>query len=295
VWALQLGHLAFPVDLLAYYFRVPGDPSVGRMVVCAAVAIVALALVLVRTKPGSPVRTGAMLALVAYAPVSCLFAIVRWTSDSYMYLPIAAIGIALVPAVARSWPPRLYQFGLWACGLYAVVLAFLSFVGTARWSTSTNVWAGSIARYPSQPLSYEHEALGLRADGRIEEANALFIELAERFPDWDDTLDDEVRAYVSAGKPDRAREVLARGVRLGSPACVRIYWMQLIAAKTPPDPAERDLVATAFVNGFAAMKEGLHDPAAFRRVSAILVALGLDDDARQAAEQADRLERAQSR
>jgi protein O-mannosyl-transferase len=294
-WAVQLSHVVFPVDLLAYYFRVPGDPSPGAMVLCAAVAAVALALTLLRTAPGSPIRTGAMLALVAYAPVACVFVIVRWTADSYMYLPIAALGIALVPAVARSWPLRLRRFGLCACVVYALLLALLSFVSTSRWASSASVWAGSIARYPTEPLSYEHEALGLRADGRIEEANTLFMQLAERFPDWEDTLDDEVQAYESAGKPERAREVLAHGVRVRSPACVRIYWLRLIAAKTPPDPEQRDLVATAFVNGFGAMKEGLHDPAAFRRVSVILEALRLDDYARQAAEQADRLERLQSR
>jgi protein O-mannosyl-transferase len=279
-WALQLWHFIFPVDLLPYYWREPGDPSIAGMAVAAIAACAALAAVAVRAPRGSPIRAGAMLALVAYAPVSCVFVIRRWTADSYMYVPIAAIGLTVVPAIARGWPATLSRFGRYAATVLVVLLAFLSFTASSRWSSSTKLWTGSIARYPNEPLAYEHEALGLATDRRVEEANALFIQIAERFPDWEDTLDDEVRAYAAAGQPERAAAVLAHGIRLGSPACVRMYWMWLLESPSPPDRSQRELVALAFVKGFDAMKVGL-DAVALRRVGEILHELQLEDLATQ--------------
>jgi hypothetical protein len=294
-WALQLSHVLFPVDLLAYYFRVPGDPPTWAMVATALAAIGALVLVARRAKPDSRFhvcRVGAALALVAYAPVSGVFVIRRWTADSYMYLPLAALGIALVPAIARAWPRSLVGFGRFASLALAAILASLSFAGTSQWSSSVQVWTGSIARYPNEPLSYEHEALALLADGRAAEATPLFLELAERFPDWEDTLDDEVRAYEAVGDPRRAAEVLAKGVRVGSAACIQMYWMRLLTSPSPPDPSQRDLVAIAFRRELGPMEAGLSEPAPFLRAAAVLQAVGLDDLAAEAAAHATELGRA---
>jgi hypothetical protein len=282
-WALQLGHVVFPVQLLAYYFRVPGDPPLWGMMVAAVAGVAILAFAVLRARAGAREGFAWLLVLVAYAPGSGIFVIRRWTSDSYMYLPVAMLGLAIVPLLARAWPARLATFGHYASLALAGVLALLAFDGTARWASSTQVWAGSIARYPDEPLSYEHEALGLLADGRLAEANPLFIQIAERFPDWQDTLDDEVRAYEARGDEAHATEVLRRGVRAGSNACVRLYWLRLLASPRPPPPDDRDLVATAFSKGFEPMKAGLHSIQAFRKVVAILHAVGLDDLAAEAA------------
>jgi hypothetical protein len=283
-WALQLAHLVFPVDLLSYYFRVPGDPSVLAMSVAAVVAVAAVVLVLARTEPGSPMRVGAVLALVAYAPASCVFGTNRWTSDSYMYFPLAALALAAAPAVMRVWPTRLAGFGRVAAASYVAILALLSVVASLRWTSPSTVWTGSIARYPDQPLAYEHEAIGLLDDGRADEASGIFIQIAERFPEWKDTLDDEVRAYLTRGDASRAEEVLARGVRAGNPECLRMYWLRLIESRTLPGPEQRDLVAVAFDGGAEQMAAGLHDPVSLDRVAAILESEKLDAMAARARE-----------
>lgn len=283
-WALQSFHLAFPVDLLSYYFRSPGDPPAWGMLVAALVALGVLALLVRSPIPAS--RTGALLAIVVYAPISCLFVIRRWTADSYMYVPIAAIALAVVPAIARAWPLGLRRFGLSAAGALAVVLALLSFAGTARWRSSAAVWAGSIRRYPDQPLSYEHEALGLAADGRLAEANPIFVALAERFPDWQEALDDEVRAYEAEGRPDRADELLLRGARAGSQRCIHLYWLRLLVSPTPPPASQRDLVATAFDREMVSMTADIGAPGPFLRAAAVLQSVGLEARARRAAEHA---------
>ena len=126
-------------------------------------------------------------------------------------------------------------------------------------------------------------------DGRVDEGNAVMRTLADRFPDWEDTLDDEVRAFEAVGDEAHARERIAHGVRVGNAGCVRMFWLRLLASRTPPSPGEKDLVATAFHEGFEPMKAGVHDPAVFRRVARILHGLGLDDEASQAARHAESL------
>jgi hypothetical protein len=288
-WALQLGHLIAPVALQSYYVRVAGDPPVWAMVAAAAALLVVAWLAVTRLPSDSPARAGLLFALVAYAPVSCVVRIPRWTADSYMYMPIAGLSLAVVPLVARAWPVRLRVFGLAAAAASAAILVLLCFVATTRWRSSTDVWAGSIQRYPNEPLSYEHEALGMIWDGRVDEGNAVMRTLADRFPDWEDTLDDEVRAFEAVGDEAHARERIAHGVRVGNAGCVRMFWLRLLASRTPPSPGEKDLVATAFHEGFEPMKAGVHDPAVFRRVARILHGLGLDDEASQAARHAESL------
>lgn len=291
-WALQLGHLVLPVHLLAYYFRVPGDPPLWGMLVASLAGLAILVFAVLRARAGEREGYAWLLVLVAYAPASGIFVIRRWTSDSYMYLPLALLGLAIVPPVARLWPPALATFGRYASLALAGALALLAFDGTTRWRSSADVWAGSIARYPSEPLSYEHEALGLVADGRPEEANPIFIQIAQRFPDWQDTFDDEVRAYEDAGDETHATEVLRRGVMAGSSACVRLYWLQLLVSPTAPPASDRDLIAQAFRLGFEPMKEGLHSVEAFRKVVTILRIVGLKDLALQAAAHVHEMERA---
>jgi hypothetical protein len=287
-WALQLGHVVWPVNLLAYYFRTPGDPPAWAMVLSAGAALGALVVVL-RSPRGSPLRTGALLAAVAYAPVSSLFRIVRWTANSYMYVPLAGMSIAIVPLLARAWPKNLARFGTYAALALAAVVVLLSLNETVRWSSSTEVWAGSIARYPDEPLAYEHEAVGLLADDHVGESNAVFLRIAKRFPDWTDTLDDEARAYEAGGDDAQARQVLARGVRAGSATCTRMLWLRILATPDVPEAHDRDLVAAAFVLGFGAMKEGVHYPVFFLKLAAVLQANGLEDMAAQAAAHASEL------
>lgn len=281
-WGLQFWHVVFPVDLSSYYFRVSGDPSTLAMATAAAFAIALAWLVATRTKRGDPERTGAILLVVAYAPVSGVFTILRWTSDSYMYLPMAAIALAVVPTIARRWPEHLAHraslaraIGASAIALYAVT----AFGATSRWASSTAVWKGGAARYPNEPLALEHEALGLRSDGFVREADARFIALAERFPNWQDTMDDEVLAYEARGDFTRASKVLERGVRAGSPGCIRMFWMRVLRAPSGTPLPDRELLSVAFEKGFAAMKEGLHDPEAFHRVTMILRSAGLETEA----------------
>jgi hypothetical protein len=185
----------------------------------------------------------------------------------------------LVPAVARRWPERLSRFGLGATWLGVAVFALLALTYTSRWSSSTEVWRGGVDRYPDVALALEHEALGLVADGRMAEANPMFLRMAERYPDWSDTFTDEVVAYEAAGDAASATRILLRGVRQGEPGCVRMFWMRVVYAPSSLGRLDRAVTAIAFDRGRSEMFERLHDPAALVRIAAALRSVGLDDDA----------------
>ncbi len=119
----------------------------------------------------------------------------------------------------------------------------------------------------------------MRFDGKVKEANRLFIQIAERFPYWEDTLDDEVRAYDAAGNLPRAREVLEHGVRIGHMPCLRMFWLQLVSNPEWLGPLKADVVADAFDKSFEDMKRGLHDRDAFARIAIALRSVELFDRA----------------
>jgi hypothetical protein len=246
-----------------------------------AVSLVVLLLLFLfawrKTQPRSAPRHGLLIAAVAYAPASSVFGIYRWTADSYMYLPLAGLALGLVPAVAQAWPLRMRQFGLGATAALVGLLACSSFVNTSRWSSSPALWAGSIDRYPERPLAWEHEGLALQADGEWAAGDALFLQMAEKFPDFEDTLSDYVRAYRAVGDESKAQAALLRGVRAGQVECLRMYWMELVASPSLPTPDQRPIVELAFRKGFEAMKQGLTDPMRFQRVVQILQSLGLTE------------------
>jgi hypothetical protein len=288
-------HLVWPFDFQSWYERVPGDPSVLSIVAGGMALAGASWWVFRRTTTAEPQRQGALLAAVSYAPASGVFGIHRWTADSYMYFPLMALSLAVVPAVAREWPPRLQSFGFKAVIALLCLLGLLSFANASRWSSSSSLWQGSIERYPDSPLAHQHVGLALRADGMHKESNAIFLQMAERFPAWEDAMDDYVRAYLAAGDPDNARRALDRGVRAGQRECLRIYWMSLLTSPAPPRATERDLVAVAFDKGFEPMKEGLADPAAFLRVAQMLRSLSLPDRAAKAEAHARSIEESSAR
>jgi tetratricopeptide (TPR) repeat protein len=291
-WGLQVWHVLWPVDLLAYYYNLPGDPS--RASIIGAFALVPLVIFLVfRFTPARSVeRFGLAFFAVAYLPASSLFGNKRWTADSYMYLPLVGLSIAAVAAVTRAWPERLSAFGRGAWGVLVAILALISFTGTSRWSASSNVWAGVAERYPTQPQAYEQQAMGLLFDGRQAEAFQMFIDLAEKFPEWDDNYEHQYVAYEAKGDHPRALERLARCLRADSSfLCARLYWERLLKTPSPPGTSERDLVARSFEVVFPSMKKNSRDPALFHGVAAILSTVGLSDLASEAESHAAMLAR----
>jgi hypothetical protein len=286
---MQIGHLVVPTQLLAAYYRHPGDPPAWAMI--AAVAIAAgLAFAVTRSPRGSLERFGVAFAGVAYIPASNLLAGWRWVADSYLYLPLVGIALAVASFADRTWPLRLRKVGL-ALAIFALLdLAFLAHVQSRTWSSSVALWQPVYERYPDDVHALAAIAGAYHWEGRDEQAVRAFVDLEERFPDYADVRDDEAWARMALGQKERATKLIERGIYENNAGCIRQFWLALLRSPDPPPVAQRDLVARAFDVGFEAMKSGLRRPEELRRVAEILDALGLADRAEKAREQAQSLE-----
>jgi tetratricopeptide (TPR) repeat protein len=262
-----------------------------------AVTIVAvLAYVAIRwLHRASLERFGLAFAAVAYLPASNVLAGRRWVADSYLYLPLVGLAIATSSFAARVWPTGQKKLG-WTVALFAFAdLALLAHVQSSTWSSSVDLWTPVYERYPNHAEAMAALAGAYDWEGRTDEAIRAYVAIEERFPDYADTRDDEARARMALGEPERARALIERGIDERNPGCIRQFWQALLASPGLPPMGQRDIAAKAFDAGFEAMKSGLHHPQEFYRVAAILVDLELDGRAAAARDHAHALEMGDSR
>lgn len=276
---MHMTHLVVPTQLLAAYFRRPGDPAIWAMF--AAVAIVlGLAYLATRAQRGSLERFGLAFAAIALAPAANVVANWRWVADSYLYLPLVGVAIAVSSFFARVWPAHRRTVGLCLAVIAFGDLALLAHGQARTWSSSVALWQPVADHYPDEVQALAAVAGAYRGEGREADAVRAFVELEERFPDYSDNRDDEAWARMKLGQLDRATMLIERGINEDNPGCIRQFWQALLASPSPPPMEKRDLVANAFDRGFDAMKKGLHRPEPFYRVAEILASLDLGERAK---------------
>src|SRR5205814_125000 len=81
-------------------------PSMIAMI-AGALVLIAVLVIAARANKRGPIFAGLAVALVAFAPMSNVLAVNRWTADSYMYLPLAGVAIAAVAGVRRALASRV--------------------------------------------------------------------------------------------------------------------------------------------------------------------------------------------
>jgi hypothetical protein len=234
----QLGHLAWPVDLLPRYFRVPGEPSIGAMV-AALLGVFAMAVVAVAAKPGSVGRTGLLFASIAYLPVSSIVGLNRWFADSYMYLPLVGLSWAATSFASRCWPPRLARIGLVLSSAAIALLGLVSVGQSLVWSSSSALWPAVVARYPTVPRAWALLASGELADGKSEEAERAYVRLHDEFPAYDGALVNQIYVYEKLGQTDVASDLWRRCLALRKEECVNVHRERALRGADSPD-RERD-------------------------------------------------------
>jgi hypothetical protein len=287
---MQISHLLMPTELFAGYYRSPGDPPPWAMFAAVAIAGATAFLAVTRLPRGSLERFGLAFAAIAYVPASNVFANWRWVADSYLYLPLVGVAIALSSFAGRVWPSKLGKLG-WGVAVFAFAdLAVLAHVQARTWSSSVALWQPVAERYPNDVRPVASLAGAYRWQRRDDEAVRALVDLEKRFPDYSDVRDDEAWAHMRLGQIEHATALIVRGIGEKNPGCIKQFWLALLASSSPPPIDQRDVVAKAFDVGFDAMKTGLHRPDDFLRIAAILESLGLHDRAQSARAHARALE-----
>lgn len=215
-WAMQSGHLLVPRGLLPVYYDLPDDP--GTAAIGLALGLLALLVYAAWRERKTWIGCGLVFFFVAYAPVAAILPNRRWVADSYLYLPLVGIAIAVGVGLDRAWPKRLPTIAL---ALPALLLAVLSFTHSHTYATNTNLWESVIDRYPTRPAALALYGMGLSADGREDEAAKVFVHIAKEYPDHPGIESNQAWAFLRLGHADRAKERLERGAARGDRECIR--------------------------------------------------------------------------
>lgn len=215
-WAMQSGHLLVPRGLLPVYYDLPDDP--GTLTIGLGLGLLALVVFVAWRERKTWIGGGLAFFLVAYAPVAAILPNRRWVADSYLYLPLVGVAIAVGVAIDRRWPKRVPAITL---ALPALLFALLSFTHARTYATNTNLWEGVIDRYPTRPAALALYGMGLSADGREDEAAKVFVHIAKEYPDHPGIESNQAWAFLRLGLADRAKERLERGAARGDRECIR--------------------------------------------------------------------------
>jgi len=284
-WTLQLQHLVWPVGLVTHYERDPGDPSALAMA-AGACALTGVAVAMVRADKRGPLFAGLAMAIVSFAPMSSVLPVSRWTADSYMYLPLAGVAIAVAAATRGLLAHRIARLVVPALG---AALALDAFGHASNWRTPESVWLAVVERYPRSPIGYTEVAKTLLWEGKRAEGTAAFVGVDAKFPDFESMLAERADARLEIGDEPRALRLLERGVAVDELASARSLWLAIVERRIDPRETSRAVLEKSFDLDFAEMQKQITDRRVWTFIATVLRASGSDAQAARAEQRADAL------
>jgi hypothetical protein len=222
---LQLQHLVWPRGLVADYYPVSGDPPAWAMALTLLAGIALVRYALRRTAPRSIERLPFVLFAITFLPAAGVLPTAHWSADSYFYLPLVWVTLALATVVPRHWP------GLTGFPIVAVGLALLSSVQARTWSGAIATFAPVVARYPDEPRALNRLAFAYAEGGNPAMAANTFIEIEERFPDFPFNRGQRASSYLQVGDRQRADAVIARCIAERDADCATRFWIDVLSGR----------------------------------------------------------------
>jgi hypothetical protein len=271
---LQLQHLLWPRDLLADYYPLPGDPPAWAMLLTLAAGIAAVVYAVRRTAPRSVERLAFALFVLSFLPAAGVLPTAHWSADSYFYLPLVWVTLALATIVPRYWP------GLVGFPLIAAGLAMLSIVQTRTWSSPVATFAPVVARYPDEPRALNRLAFAYAEQNPLM-SSRTFVEIEERFPDFPFNRGQRATSFMNLGDRRRADAVFARCVALNDAECAFRFWIDVLNGQRRTRDASAALVGGTYERA-AELLARASSPDVLRRIAGWLREHGLEALARRA-------------
>src|SRR5262249_48963136 len=137
--------------------------------------------------------------------------------DHFQYLAAAA-PIALAAAAAASWleraSERVQQLSLVPCVLLLGVLGALSWRQSLNYLHAETLWRQNLRVSPNQWLGYRQLGGIVLAQGKADEAIALFTRAAELKPNDEAAYNNLAIAYSQRGDHERAVAALRKSLRV---------------------------------------------------------------------------------
>lgn len=237
---LQFGNLFWPRGLLAEYYRVPGDPPALAMACVLAFGLAAAWLVARWTRPRSLERLGFVLFAVAFLPASGVLPTAHWSADSYFYLPLAWLTLALAVTAPHVWP------GLAGFPLVVIALAVLSTSQARTWASPAATLLPVVARYPDEPRALNRLAFALGEAGDRFGSARTFTEIEERFPEYPYNRGQRASSFDVLRDRRRADQVYRLCVAGRDVDCSVHFWMELLAGRRMPRDTGSDIVGGTY-------------------------------------------------
>jgi hypothetical protein len=272
---LQVQHLFWPRDLLADYYPIPGDPTAWAMLLTLAGGIAAVAYAARRTAPRSVERLAVVLLTLSFLPAAGILQTSHWSADSYFYLPLVWVTLALATIIPRYWP------GLVGFPLIAAGLALLSIVQTRTWASPVATFAPVVARYPDEPRALNRLAFAFADEQNSLMSSRTFVEIEERFPDFPFNRGQRATSFMNLGDRRRADAIFARCVALNDADCSFRFWMDVLNGRRRTRDASAALVGGTYERA-AALLARASSPDRLRTIAGWLREHGLEALARRA-------------
>lgn len=187
------------------------------------------------------VLCGLAFALAVYIPSSNAVPLMRFLADSYVYLPLAGIGLILAAVVqyaegrARSRSARFALSGA-VCAL-ALLLFTSTIAASSTWRNGVALWGGLSERYPSSPQVCRQYGNALNEAGQNEQALAHYMACARALGPKHFRKNIAITLFL-LGRYDEARDDLERLAReRPGDATIRRYLQEVRALAPPTDAA----------------------------------------------------------
>lgn len=169
--ALQLRDVLLPFWLSPIYFDpLPAAWHTAWGIAGIAMSVVTAVVLAVAWRSNEPaLRLFATWPLIAFAPSAGIIGLVRGPADSYAYLPLVGMALAVAVLAERGVARESRQ----AMATAFAVIALYGMGGATQasvWRTSSALWQPAVELYPEQPSAHQNLGDALLGEGRPAEA-----------------------------------------------------------------------------------------------------------------------------
>lgn len=153
---LQFRHIIAPLNLQPTYLPIyPMGPTDFWIGVVFGVCLLLASIIAFRSNSNS--QYGLLLWWALYLPASNIAFLPRFTADTYMYLPLAGLALALVAALVegrKHVPTQLHKYAVIVAMLVVTAAGALTFAQSLRWLNPLSLWAPLVQAQPYNPQGY---------------------------------------------------------------------------------------------------------------------------------------------
>jgi hypothetical protein len=275
-WTLQLWHVVWPRGLLVEYERTAEhDPSLWMIAIAGVATLALVVYAWRRLAPRSAGRMALGFVVLAYLPAAGFLPTQHFTADSYFYLPLVGVAMALAAIGARRWER------LAGIEFVALALAVLSFTQTRTWSGAVAMFGPVAAHYADDPRPLNRLAFSYAHENDQPAAARAYVELDETFPDYTYNRGERAWAYAYLGDLRRSDAVLLRCVELHDGDCAARLFVDVARRRRDPRRVSRELLAAVYPVAADALPQRL-DATGLRAVATWLRNAGLEELGRRA-------------